>query len=213
MKTANTLQDNAATLRTTLLEQRNNIESSVRSRGGLLMRGRLYTWLALRREAADKAGQAIPQRIAAFHALNGEPDLLPLLAKWIEEDGLEILLPAVVSPSQPLAFRTWNLDTPMKSGAYGVQEPDGPNLAAEAADIDIVLVPTLGWTEKGDRLGYGGGYYDRTLAVLRQANPKLIALGISWDECQLPAGYQAEPHDAKLDSILTPSGWHPGMPN
>ncbi|MCH4270564.1 5-formyltetrahydrofolate cyclo-ligase [Kerstersia gyiorum] len=212
MKTANTIQDTAATLRTTLRERRNNMDHANRSRGGLLLRGRLFTWLALRRETAEKAGHASPARIAAFHALDGEPDLLPLLAKWVEEDGLEVLLPAVISADQPLVFRAWHPDSPMKTGAYGVQEVDGPDLAAADARLDVVLVPTLGWTAKGDRLGYGGGYYDRTLAQLRPANPALIALGISWEEGRLPVDYQPAGHDAKLDAVLTPGGWYPRMP-
>lgn len=212
MKTANTIQDTAAALRTTLRERRNNMDGSNRSRGGLLLRGRLYTWLALRRDAAEQVGQTAPQRIAAFHALDGEPDLLPLLAKWVEEDGLDILLPAVIAPEQPLVFRQWHLDAPMKTGAYGVQEVAGPDLAPAEARLDVVLVPTLGWTAKGDRLGYGGGYYDRTLTQLRQANPRLIALGISWEEGRLPADYQAAGHDVKLDAVLTPGGWYPGQP-
>jgi 5,10-methenyltetrahydrofolate synthetase len=79
---------------------------------------------------------------------------------------------------------------------------------------DVMLIPTLGFTEQGARLGYGGGYYDRTLAQLNETGKDFLALGIAWDQARIEeqAGYQPEAHDYPLDAILTPSGWAQDTP-
>lgn len=136
--------------------------------------------------------------------MDDEPELQPLLAQWVEDDGIDISLPVVAQPDSPLQFRLWTPETPMHAGAYGIQEPQGP-----AAPLpDVVLVPTLGYTRQGDRVGYGKGYYDRTLAALKKQNHKFTTIGIAWacgdlsEENYIPAA-----HDIKLDSILTDKGW------
>ena len=77
---------------------------------------------------------------------------------------------------------------------------------------DVVLVPTLGYTAQGDRLGYGGGYYDRSLAALRDRGHPFIAIGIAWSCGALDAGYAPAAHDFPLDAVLTEDGWVPAAP-
>ena len=77
------------------------------------------------------------------------------------EAGITVVLPVVRERNAPLAFLPWTPDAPMRSGAYGIQEP----AAGDELPPDVVLAPTLGFTQFGDRVGYGGGYYDRTLAA------------------------------------------------
>ena len=92
----------------------------------------------------------------------------------------------------------------MHTGAYGIQEPDGPVISAP----DIVLVPTLGYTRQGDRLGYGGGYYDRTLAALKSAGHTVTTIGIAWASGDLSGQpYTPAAHDVRLDAVLTDKGW------
>lgn len=197
-------QDNAVPLRTRLKQRRAELPAADRDRGALLIRGRLYTWLAGRRTALRESARADIRHIAAFWSMPDEPGLQALLRQWAQDASLTVSLPVVTGPDAPLEFRLWTPDTPMTPGAYGIQEPDGP--AAPAPDL--VLVPTLGFTRQGDRMGYGGGYYDRTLAALRAANHSFIAIGIAWASGDLSGdAYTPAPHDVRLDAVLTDKGW------
>ena len=77
----------------------------------------------------------------------------------------------------------------------------------------MLLVPTLGYTESADRLGYGGGYYDRTLAALRERGHAFTAIGVAWSCGELDADYEPAAHDFRLDAVITPDGWVPHVPN
>ena len=197
-------QDNAAALRSRLKQRRAALPSQDRDRGALLIRGRLYTWLATNRTRLRESGRPDIQTIAAFWSMADEPALQALLRQWAADDTLTVSLPVVTAPGQPLQFRTWTPDTPMTPGAYGILEPEGP--AAPAPDI--VLVPTLGYTRQGDRLGYGGGYYDRTLAALKAAGHTFTTVGVAWAAGDLTGEtYAPAAHDIPLDTILTDKGW------
>ena len=197
-------ENNAVQLRTRLKALRaaqNPLESN---RGGLLIRGRLYTWLATNVTRLREENRPVPRQIAAFWSTPEEPQLLPLLRQWVEEDGYQVSLPVVGAGDAPLAFRRWEPDAAMREGAYGIQEPVGEPAPAP----DIVLVPTLGYTREGDRVGYGGGYYDRTLAALKASGHPFVSIGIAWATGDLSGmGHQPQPHDVKLDGILTDKGW------
>lgn len=207
MITKNTLEDNAVPLRTRLRQARAAQAEDTCRRGSLLMRGRLYTWLAMARDAALRAGGKPPAVVAAFWPLQDEPDLRPLLEQWAEA-GVSVALPAVRESGQPLEFRPWVPDAPMQTGAYGILEPvAGPVLLP-----DVVLVPTLGYTRHGDRVGYGGGYYDRTLAALKSAGHVFTSIGVAWTCGRLDDSYMPEAHDVRLDAVLTPDGWVPKAP-
>jgi len=92
----------------------------------------------------------------------------------------------------------------MREGAYGIQEP----VSGPAPLPDIILVPTLGYTREGDRIGYGSGYYDRTLAALKESGHPFVSIGIAWATGDLSdTGYKPQPHDIRLDGILTDKGW------
>lgn len=200
----NSIDNKTAPLRVRLKELRNAQDPADRRRGALLIRGRLFTWLATVRAACLQAGRPAPQHIAAFWSMDDEPELQPLLAQWVEDDGIDISLPVVAQPGNPLQFRLWTPDTPMQAGAYGIQEPQGP----VAPLPDVVLVPTLGYTRQGDRVGYGKGYYDRTLAALKAQNHAFTSIGIAWACGDLSQeGYEPAAHDVRLDSILTDKGW------
>ena len=174
------------------------------NRGGLLIRGRLYTWLATNVTRLREEGKPIPRNIAAFWSLPEEPQLQALLRQWVEEDGYQVSLPVVTSPGAPMAFRLWEPDAPMREGAYGIQEPVG----APAPHPDVVLVPTLGYTRQGDRVGYGKGYYDRTLAAMKEAGHEFVSIGIAWATGDLSdLGHVPHPHDFPLDGVLTDKGW------
>lgn len=197
-------ENNAVQLRArikTLRAAQNPLDTN---RGGLLIRGRLYTWLATNVTRLREAGRPLPKNIAAFWSMPEEPQLLPLLRQWVEEDGYQVSLPVVATPKAPLEFHTWDPDGPMRDGAYGIKEP----VSGLAPAPDIVLVPTLGYTRSGDRLGYGGGYYDRTLAALKESGHQFVTIGIAWATGDLSGmGHEAQAHDVRLDGILTDKGW------
>ncbi len=203
-------ENNAVQLRTRLKALRaaqNPLESN---RGALLIRGRLYTWLATNVTRLREENRPLPRQIAGFWSMPEEPQLTPLLRQWVEEDGYQVSLPVVTAPNAPLAFHCWEPDAPMREGAYGIQEPIGEL----APPPDIVLVPTLGYTREGDRVGYGSGYYDRTLAALKEAGHPFVSIGIAWATGDLSGtGHQPQSHDMQLDGVLTDKGWAKPAPN
>ncbi|CAM5785720.1 5-formyltetrahydrofolate cyclo-ligase [Castellaniella caeni] len=202
-------QDTAVALRKRLKQRRAAQANAERDRGALLIRGRLYTWLAGQRTQRRESGLADIRHIAAFWPMAQEPALAPLLRQWAEDESLTVSLPVVTGPDTPLEFHLWTPDAPMRTGAYGIEEPTGPL----APPPDLVLVPTLGFTRQGDRLGYGGGYYDRTLAALKAAGHPCTTIGIAW-ACGDLSGepYTPAAHDVRLDAILTDKGWAVGAP-
>ena len=202
-------KNNADLIRKRLLERRAGLDVAQRQRGSLLIRGRLFTWLALATEQARGKGITRPLVVAAFWSLEDEPELEPLLNQW-DESGVIIALPVMVQKDSPLEFHRWTADTKMVPANFGVMEPPRQNPLTP----DVVLVPTLGYTKFADRLGYGKGFYDRTLHALRREGKDPITIGVSWDQGEIEAefpDYQAQEHDQQLDTVLTPGGWVPDI--
>ncbi|MCX5590025.1 5-formyltetrahydrofolate cyclo-ligase [Alcaligenes endophyticus] len=199
------VKHNADDLRKRLKELRAQQATIETNRGALLIRGRLFTWFATNRTRLLQQGKPVPRHIAAFYPMAGEPDLFPLLNQWVEEEGLQLSLPVVTTDEAPLTFYQWTPETPMETGKYGIDVPQSEPVTSLP---DIVLVPTLGYTRQGDRVGYGKGYYDRTLAQWREQGHHFIALGIAWAVGDLSGtDYQPAAHDQRLDAILTDKGW------
>jgi len=205
----NALRAHAIELRARLKQLRADLDPVQASRGALLIRGRLFTWLATTRSRLQQAGRPAPNHVAAFWSTSDEPELQPLLRQWVEEHGLTVSLPVVAAPDAPLSFRLWHPDQPMRAGAFGIAEPTGK----DAPLPDIVLVPTLGFTRQGDRVGYGKGYYDRTLAAFKAREHRVTSIGIAWSCGDLTnVAYTPAPHDVRLDAILTDKGWAVAAP-
>lgn len=120
-------------------------------------------------------------------------------ARWFFEAGHPVALPWFAARGAPMRFRAWNpfAPEPLVRGPYGVRQPE--DSARELAP-EVILVPVLGFTADGARLGQGAGHYDRWLA----ANPATRAIGLAWD-CQLLEALPAEPHDRALDAVVTPT--------
>ena len=138
--------------------------------------------------------------VAGFWPLPGEIDIRPLLHR-LHQSGLAIVLPRTPPRGQALSFHRWTPGQALLAGPFGTAHPDGPALAPT-----VVLAPLLAFDRAGRRLGYGGGYYDRTLAAL----PGVPAIGCAFagqEVDRVPAG----PHDIKLHAIATELGViHPG---
>ena len=143
----------------------------------------------------------LEQTIAGYWPTEREFDPRPVLFEALQR-GYVCGLPAVMKGSKILRFLRWQENTDLAKGVHGIFEPP-----AESATIepDIVLVPLLAYDRRGYRLGYGGGYYDATLADLRARKP-LLAVGMAYAQqaCLFPL--PAEAHDQRLDLVITPQG-------
>lgn len=143
------------------------------------------------------------KQIAAFWPIGAEVDIKSALTR-LSRLGHRISLPKVVELDAPLQFYQWHESAPMQVGHFNIPEP---SLTEIAPPPDIVITPVLGFTLVGDRLGYGKGYYDRTLAQWQAAGHQPLTIGIAWDEGLIDdPSYQAASHDVPLQMILTPSG-------
>jgi 5-formyltetrahydrofolate cyclo-ligase len=146
-----------------------------------------------------------PATIAAFWAFDGEPGLLPTL-ELSSRQGTQIVLPVVInSPAgKTLIFRQWSPDTVMKTNSFGIPEPeDTPEVLL--SDIDLILIPLVGWDETGGRLGMGAGFYDRVLQPFSQSDTP-IRTGVAY-QLQKVATVPDEPWDIRLHRVLSENGW------
>jgi len=135
--------------------------------------------------------------LAGYWPIGTEIDPLPVLAAYRGTTAL----PTIVAPEMPLLFRAWKAGDPLVSGPMGTREPEP---SAEMVQPGVVLVPGLAFDRSGHRLGYGGGYYDRTL-VERRKRAQLIAIGVCYTP-QIIDHVPSEAHDVRLDVIATPDG-------
>lgn len=152
--------------------------------------------------AADLAALAPrwPCTVSAFLPIGDEIDTLPLIAKTIAA-GCTVGLPVIERKAAPLVFRRWAPGEPLAEKAWGIREPLP---AAPIVEPDLLLVPLLAFDADGFRLGYGGGFYDRTLARLRAMKP-VVAVGIGYDAQRVDA-VPRDRYDEPLDWVLTPTG-------
>ena len=120
---------------------------------------------------------------------------------WRQQDAIAAL-PEVTGKGQPLRFRRWWPGAPMTRGVYGIPIPDG----TPAVLPDIAIVPMNACDGRGFRLGYGGGYFDRTLAALEQ---RVIAIGVTHEACRVPSIFP-QAHDIAMDLVVTEAGIYGG---
>ncbi len=127
----------------------------------------------------------------------GEYDARPLL-RLLRDRGMKCALPVVEKRAQPLLFRYWAPGVAMRKGPLGIPYP------TETAQVhpDILLIPLVGFGRVGDRLGYGGGYFDRTLASLE---PQPLSIGVGFELAQLESTFP-QAHDILMDAIVTEGG-------
>jgi 5-formyltetrahydrofolate cyclo-ligase len=138
--------------------------------------------------------------VSGFMPLKSEINPLPLMRK-LTEQGARLTLPVIAGRGQPLVMREWTWGEPLVAGIWGIREPQPQ---ARAVDPDIVLAPLLAFDRTGHRLGYGGGYYDLTIAQLRERKT-LAAIGLAF-AAQEVSSVPVTPRDARLDLVLTERG-------
>jgi 5-formyltetrahydrofolate cyclo-ligase len=135
--------------------------------------------------------------VSGFSPLKSEINPVPLMRK-LSDAGARLALPVVAGKGRPLTMRAWAFGRPLDSGVWGIREPtpDAPEVAP-----DILLVPLLAFDRTGNRIGYGAGYYDMTIAGLRALKP-VTAVGIAFSVQEIPS-VPVTPRDARLDLVLT----------
>ena len=144
-----------------------------------------------------KAHQGKP--LAGYMPMRTEIDCLPALAAHSARGGA-VAVPVILAPATPLQFRIWLPDTNMVAGAFGALIPESGDWLTPT----ILIVPLLAFDRLGYRLGYGGGFYDRTLEGLRAQGP-VLAIGYAYGAQEVEA-VPIEPTDQPLDLIVTESG-------
>lgn len=135
------------------------------------------------------------QVFSGYWPIKGEPDLRPLM-RDLHASGVTVALPVVETRAAPLVFRRWTPETRMVRGDWNIPVPPPE---AETVTPQIALAPVVGWTIDGYRLGYGGGYFDRTLAA---QHPRPFVIGIGLHSARLATIFP-QPHDIALDMIVT----------
>ena len=141
-----------------------------------------------------------PAVVSGFLAIGEEIDPSPLMRRLIGE-GYRLCLPVMEGKGKPLVFRAWSPGEPLAETMWGIREPLPE---APALDPDIVLGPLLAFDAAGYRLGYGGGFYDRSIAEIRAQKP-VLTIGLAYDELEVDAVPHTD-YDERLDWVLTPSG-------
>lgn len=170
------------TLRRELLANRQAMDAEVRRKRDSIIAGRVVAWCAQHR----------PGCLGVYFPVRGEPDLL---AAYLEIKGLgtRLALPVVTAPDAPLKFIEWAPGDPLAKDPFGVPIP----ASGHAVRPDALLIPCVGFDAAGYRLGYGGGFYDRTL----EAKPRPLTVGIAY--ASMKANFDVSPHDVPMDLVIT----------
>jgi 5-formyltetrahydrofolate cyclo-ligase len=135
--------------------------------------------------------------LGAYWPIQGEFDPLPYLRRTLGVGGA-VALPVAAAPGSRLTWRPWTSETPMEAGHWDILHPaEGQDVAPTA-----LFIPLVGFDAAGHRLGYGGGFFDRTLAALR---PRPLAIGIGFEIGRLET-IAPKPHDQPMDVIVTEAG-------
>lgn len=160
--------------------------------------------------AADRAAAAqtiagrpfpvpVPQGavVSGYSPMKSEFNPVPLMRK-LSDAGAHLALPVVAGRGRPLTMRTWSFGDELDSGVWGIREPkpDAPEVFP-----DILLVPLAAFDRHGHRIGYGAGYYDKTITRIRAMKPTL-AIGVAFAAQEIEK-VPATPFDARLDLVLT----------
>jgi 5-formyltetrahydrofolate cyclo-ligase len=155
-----------------------------------------------REAASERIGTALgaalaarPSRLIGFYwPFRGEYDPRGLMAS-MRERGAQLALPVIVERGQPLVFRAWSPGSLMTAGVWNIPVPE----AGETVQPDLLIVPLVGFDRENYRLGYGGGFYDRTIAAM-PVKPHTIGVGFALGRL---ATIYPQPHDIALDAVIT----------
>lgn len=176
-----------------------------RDQRAALIAARIAMPTAMRRPASRAIGERLglaieairPLVLGAYWPIKREFDPLPFLREQIGA-GVPVALPTIGAKNQPLEFRLWHPGAKMAIGMYNIPYPADGGVVIP----DALLIPMVGFDGSGFRLGYGGGYYDRTLAAF---SPRPYAIGIAFQLGRLDT-IRPLSHDIPMDYIVTEAG-------
>ena len=152
---------------------------------------------ALQRYCSEHALLETPAIVSGYWPMRGEPDLRPLLGQ-LHESGHRVVMPVVAAKGTPLEFRRWYPGAAMEPGFWNIPVPVDPELHTP----QVLLAPVVGFDGCNYRLGYGGGYFDRTLALLRGLQVRFHAIGVGFASTALPTIHPMA-HDIAMDGMVT----------
>jgi len=155
---------------------------------------------ALARNVRQVLGLPLSRVVSGYIPIGDEIDVGPLMSD-LSADGAVYVLPVVVAKDAALVFRHWRPGVPLEDGPWNTQHP-GPD-SAEAIP-DVMLVPMLAFDGDGYRIGWGGGFYDRTIATLKSQRPTLV-IGVAYSGQRVDALPRGD-HDQPLDWVVTDEG-------
>ena len=169
------------------------------------MPARLATSAALRENMTEgivagldvAVGEVGGRLVSYYWPFRGEPDLRAWGQTIVDRGGCTAL-PLVVAKGQPLVFRQWKRGETLERGVWNIPVP----VEGDPVFPDIVIAPLVGYDPSNYRLGYGGGFFDRTLASLPK---KPLVIGIGYGSCELPTIYP-QAHDIPMNVIVTEKG-------
>ncbi len=136
------------------------------------------------------------KNIACYYPIRDELNTL-LTIKALHAARFEISLPKINGKVEPLEFRKWDMRSELTDGPFGTKEPVG-----EVTEPEVILAPLVAFDAQGTRLGYGGGYYDRSIVELKEANPDLLVIGLAYENQKLDS-LPRESYDQPLDMVIT----------
>jgi 5,10-methenyltetrahydrofolate synthetase len=154
-------------------------------------------------QLAQNFAQLAKMRVAFYWPIQNEPDLRHLLARWhaAADPGFAALLPVVVKRGSPLVFRRWQPGGKLVRDACGILAPG----EGEYEIPQALLIPVNAFDEELYRLGYGGGYYDRTLAALADLAAPPLTIGVGFELARVDT-IEPQAHDIRLDAVVTETG-------
>ncbi len=186
-----------ATLRDVARWRRAARERLIAARRALPVAARQAADTALAAALDARLGEVAGRVIALYGPFRGEPDLRGWAA-LARDRGARTALPVVVRKAAPLAFRDWTAETALEPGIWNIPVPPE---GAEPVTPDIVISPVVGHDREGYRLGYGGGYYDRTLADLARAGTRPHVIGVGYESQRIATIYPQH-FDIPMDDHL-----------
>ena len=143
-------------------------------------------------------------RVAAYLAFDGEADPMEVMVSAVDQ-GKQVYLPIIVGKTKPLVFAPWTPSTPMKTNRFNICEPEVDSAEYISADqLDFVISPLVAFDAQCNRIGVGGGFYDRTFGFLKEpGNRRAVHLvGFAFELQKLPS-IQSQEWDVRLDSVVT----------
>jgi 5-formyltetrahydrofolate cyclo-ligase len=179
--------DDRVAARRSLIDRRQEFNAVERCTADGQIAARVDRWFAERLPAPRG-----PIVVGAYWPVRGEPSLVSEFYRWQTRE-IEICLPGVAPAGESLQFGRWTPNVRMVAGRFGIEVPD----PFEPMLPQLLIVPCVGFDARGYRLGYGAGFYDRTLAMR-----PVPALGVSYDFAEV-SGFVPHPHDRPLDAIAT----------